>query len=360
MEKLQLGNKAKRLLPLWAIILLDLVAIGVSLCTFAYFHHVRVVDYSDREFSKVDMGWEDSSANGEAEGSYAEEQEGALSEAQDGSAEASGEASEVLSEESAEESREKGDFSLLFESASVDENAYKSYGGENVIVNLYKIENDVNSEMCYYFADVYVRHISNLRTAFAYDTYGQSINQETLEMAQNNNAIVAINGDYYGLHRRGVVIRNGTVYRESATDDVCVIFSDGVMKTYLEDEFDIDEVCALGAYQAWNFGPALLNADGSAIEDFEGNRDIKGVNPRTAIGYFEPGHYCFVVVDGRQEGYSQGASLEQLSEILADHGCSAGYNLDGGKTSMMIYGDEVANRPTQGGRDVSDIIFVAE
>ena len=77
-------------------------------------------------------------------------------------------------------------------------------------------------------------------------------------------------------------------------------------------------------------------------------------------GYFEPGHYCFVVVDGRQEGYSHGATLEQLSEILAEHGCVSGYNLDGGKTSMMTFGDEVANRPTQGGRDVSDIIFVAE
>ena len=361
MEKSQKNKKTKKLFPLWLIILLDAVAIGITLCTFAYFHHVRVVDYSDREFSKVDLGWEDSSD--EPSDSVRFEESDSVSETIEASEQSTENAESLESEETEEQSEasaEKGDFTSVFENASVDEDAYKSYAGENVIVNLYKIENNVNGDMCYYFADVYVRHISNLKTAFAYDTYGQSINEETLKMATKNSAVVAINGDYYGIHRRGVVIRNGTVYRETATDDVCVIFSDGVMKTYLEGEFDIDEVCANGAYQAWNFGPALLNEDGSAIESFTGNRDISGINPRTAIGYFEPGHYCFVVVDGRQEGYSHGATLEQLSEILAEHGCVSGYNLDGGKTSMMIFGDEVANRPTQGGRDVSDIIFVAE
>ena len=81
-----------------------------------------------------------------------------------------------------------------------------------------------------------------------------------------------------------------------------------------------------------------------------------GHNPRAAIGYFAPGHYCFVVVDGRQKGYSEGMSLDELASTLASLGCQTAYNLDGGATAMMVFQGKLVNQPTNGGRTSSDII----
>ena len=155
-------------------------------------------------------------------------------------------------------------------------------------------------------------------------------------MAKENNAIAAINGDYYGIGASGVVIRNGVLYNSRPDGDVCVLFYDGTMKVYQAAEFDAQKVMAAGAYQAWSFGPSLLSADGKALSSFRG--PVSGTNPRTAIGYYEPGHYVFVLVDGRQAGYSDGMTLAQLSALFEELGCKVAYNLDGGKTSVMTFG----------------------
>ena len=65
--------------------------------------------------------------------------------------------------------------------------------------------------------------------------------------------------------------------------------------------FSVEEAIEQGAWQAWTFGPALLNTDGSVLTSFASTNRIISANPRTAIGYYEPGHYCLVVVDGRGE-----------------------------------------------------------
>jgi len=83
-------------------------------------------------------------------------------------------------------------------------------------------------------------------------------------------------------------------------------------------------------------------------------------NPRSALGYFEPGHYCFILVDGRQPGYSDGLTLEDLSQVFYDLGCTVAYNLDGGQTAVMAFMGEETNIPYEGGRQTSDILFIAE
>lgn len=49
-----------------------------------------------------------------------------------------------------------------------------------------------------YVADVTVSDVSSLKTALADDTYGRNITELTSEIASNHNAVLAINGDYYG------------------------------------------------------------------------------------------------------------------------------------------------------------------
>lgn len=229
-----------------------------------------------------------------------------------------------------------------------------SYRSGNVNVSMTKVE---ENGVTYYIQDIYIRSILNLKSAFADDTYGKAITDSVLDMAVENDAVAAINGDYYGVESSGVVIRNGVLYRENANADVLVLYDDGTMKTFSADEFDAEVEMQNGAYQAWNFGPVLVE-DGTAMTSFSSR--ISAENPRTAIGYMEPGHYVFVTVDGRQAGYSSGMTLKDLASVMEELGCQVAYNLDGGQTSTMTFGDEIANQPYKGGRLTSDIIYISD
>ena len=87
---------------------------------------------------------------------------------------------------------------------------------------------------------------------------------------------------------------------------------------------------------------------------------VESENPRAALGYYEPGHYCFVVVDGRRPSYSYGMTFRELAEVFLDLGCDCAYNLDGGGSAVMTLNGEIANLPSGGGRSLSDIILIAE
>ncbi|MFN5272277.1 MAG: phosphodiester glycosidase family protein [Planctomycetota bacterium] len=76
-------------------------------------------------------------------------------------------------------------------------------------------------------------------------------------------------------------------------------------------------------------------------------------HPRTAVGLSKDGNqFVWMVVDGRQQGYSEGVSEEELAKLLIERGCSEGINLDGGgSSSMWIRNDKdelsVANSPSE-------------
>ena len=237
-----------------------------------------------------------------------------------------------------------------------------SYSSKNISLTLDKYtEGSGANIITYYVADIYVSNIKCLQSGFADDTYGIGYTENVLSMDESLNAVLAMNGDYYGNGGTGVVIRNGEVYRSTTSDsDVCVLYYDGTMKTFSAQEFDVDQAIADGAWQAWCFGPELLDDTGSSKTDFTTDGHVKEVNPRSAIGYYEPGHYCLVVVDGRQSGYSEGMSLSQLSGLFEKLGCTSAYNMDGGKSSAMTFDDAVVNQPCDGGREVSDCILIKE
>ncbi len=231
-----------------------------------------------------------------------------------------------------------------------------SYSSPDLSITVSEV-NDGN--ITYYLADIYMRDITCFQTALADDTYGSGFRDSIAGMAALKGALLAVNGDYYGNTSEGVVIRNGTIYRANATDcDVCVLYYDGTMKVMPGSSFSVEEAVADGAWQAWTFGPALLGSSGETLTNFFSPNRIIAANPRTAIGYYEPGHYCLVVVDGR--GESAGITLPQLSELFHELGCSAAYNLDGGNSSIMVWGDEVINNPSGGGRESSDALLIAE
>lgn len=237
---------------------------------------------------------------------------------------------------------------------TVDANGNAVYQSGNLNITGTKYE---QTNLVYYVIDIYVRDIACLKTAFANDKFGRGQRDSTATIASENAAIAAINGDYYSARAEGTVIRNGELYRDSDFGDVCVIYWDGTMETYEAKDFDAKTAMANGAYQAWNFGPMLLDENGQTMTEF--NSSVTSRNPRTVIGYYEPGHYCFVAVDGRSDK-SKGLTMAQLSELMYSLGCKRAYNLDGGQTSEMIWKGKVINEPYKGGRECSDIVLVAE
>ncbi|MBQ1970153.1 MAG: phosphodiester glycosidase family protein, partial [Paludibacteraceae bacterium] len=124
--------------------------------------------------------------------------------------------------------------------------------------------------------------------------------------------------------------------------DVCVLYHDGVMETVSSAAYDYDAIVARSPYQIWCFGPALLHADGSARLEAEydtaayDNNLVFNRHPRTAVGYFEPGHYALLTVDGRTE-QSYGMRVLQLGRIFEEMGCKAAYNFDGGDSCQAYY-----------------------
>ena len=219
----------------------------------------------------------------------------------------------------------------------------------------------------YYVADVVLTDATALRSAFAGDAYGTNITETTSAIAEDNGAILAINGDYYGFRDTGIVIRNGVVYRDEGAREGLAFYLDGTVEVYDETTTTADELVADGVWNTLSFGPALV-ADGAAIagiEDVEvdtnfGNHSIQGEQPRTAVGVIDENHLVFVVVDGRAEGYSRGVTMTELAEIMISLGAETAYNVDGGGSSTMYFDGEVINQPSNGGeRGTSDILYIA-
>ena len=238
-----------------------------------------------------------------------------------------------------------------------------SYIDDNIQIS---IETDRENSTTYYVADIIIKDSSLLKAAFANKIYGRNIKEKTSAIANESNAILAINGDFYGFRDSGYVLRNGVIYRESLSTDEygedLVIDSEGNFKIINENETSISQLKNEGAVQVFSFGPALVENGKSVVDDNDEVGKAMASNPRTAIGQVGPLHYIMIVSDGRTNE-SEGFSLKELSNILVDRGCITAYNLDGGGSATMVFNGEVINKPTTNGknikeREVSDIVYI--
>ena len=244
--------------------------------------------------------------------------------------------------------------------ATVTDSSYKD---DNISVNL--SETTVNSTQVY-LADVTVSSSDYLKTAFAQNAFGTNVTAKTSETAAANNAILAVNGDYYGANSTGYVIRNGVVYRdtvrENSNNGDLAIYKDGSFKIIYEDQISADQLVKDGVVNLLAFGPALVENGEIAVGKNQEVGQAMASNPRTAIGIIDENHYIIVVSDGRTSE-SEGLSLYQLAEVMKSYGAKTAYNLDGGGSSTLYFNGQVINKPTTGGnkiseRAVSDIVYI--
>ena len=235
-----------------------------------------------------------------------------------------------------------------------------SYEDENIKINIDTVQ---KYNTTYYVADIQVSDASYLKTALSDDTYGRNIKGTTSEIAEDHNAIFAVNGDYYGFRNSGYVLRNGTLYRDTATSDGedLVIDDNGNFSIINENETSADSLNIDDISQILSFGPSLIE-DGKIVVDSSSEvSQSKNSNPRTAIGQISALHYVIIVSDGRTSE-SAGLSLLELAQEFQERGCTTAYNLDGGGSSTMYFNGELVNNPTDGRnfgeREVSDIVYI--
>ena len=250
---------------------------------------------------------------------------------------------------------------------TVTENSYTS---PNLSLTITTHNEDLGrGNVRWHVCDIYVASTDNFRTAFAYDLFRPYVEQDILEMMSAHNAILAMSGDSCLRQDRSLVVRNGYVYSQYPTAaDYLLLFADGSMKTFVTAETDLSALLAgegeQQVLQSWHFGPSLLDEAGRAKTDFTAAIDkyvmYEETHPRCGIGYYEPGHYCLLLAEGRLE-HSVGVTVQELAQLFEREGCALAYNLDGGRTAVLGFNSArfsvQSNRAT---RLQNDIVYFTD
>lgn len=269
-----------------------------------------------------------------------------------------------------------GDMQVNFPLYNTGVNAEYSYQSDELKIAVNKVE---ELGVTYYVADIWMKNINCFRTAFSSGKY-KGRRESAEKIAQDNNAILAVNGDFLG----GLVIRNGVMYSEATLRPTpsptpfqgdmgfagitpsptprperatCVLYYNGELATEEYDTFRTRKAMENGAWQGWQFGPTLVR-NGKATDDV----NAQGRSPRCMLGYYEPGHYCIVTIDGRQKGYSIGMDFEEMTDLALRLGLKEAYNLDGGASAIMTFNGKIINQPSGSGeaRNLPDMIVIGE
>jgi len=185
------------------------------------------------------------------------------------------------------------------------------------------------------------------------------------QMAEADNdsirVVAAINGDFYEADGSptGIHVQNGKML--SKPTGRSVFFLDKNEDPHievLEFPFSYRVIHAVGG------GPRLVRDGRVSVENKAeniGDSFATARHPRTALGFTADSTTLYLfAVDGRQPGYSVGMSLYELAAYMLDWGIWQGINLDGGGSTTMVIGEEVANHPSDatGERPVSNSLMV--
>ena len=228
------------------------------------------------------------------------------------------------------------------------------------------IEQKQKDGITYFVCDIQLSDVSQLRTAFAGDDFRSGIYEATSDIAGRYGPVLAINADFCRYHRDGVIIRNGELLRKQniTRHHLMIIDEKGDMSALTDRSgkqgLVADDLVDKNTWQTFEFGPVLVeNGEATRLPTSFYVRCQDGYyEPRTAIGQLGPLHYIVIVVDGRRDGYSTGASIPQLQQLFLDEGAEFAFNLDGGGSTTLYFLGEVINMPSGGKeRSVSDIIM---
>lgn len=238
-----------------------------------------------------------------------------------------------------------------------------TYEFENDEVRVEVVRHEIKN-VTYFAAELWLSDVRQLLSAFSYDRYNASA-EPVEDIAERNDAILAVNGDFATFNNGGIILRNGELFRANrSTRHLLVIDQNGDFIPMTDPPENSEDAAQgyleQGVWQTLVFGPVLVeNGEATELPDKFFISTGLALEPRTAIGQLGDLHYLILVVDGRKPGYSQGVSLSRLQELFVLHGVKTAFNLDGGGSTTLYFDGKVINRPANGGqRHVPDILYV--
>nr|WP_239616473.1 phosphodiester glycosidase family protein [Cohnella mopanensis] len=177
--------------------------------------------------------------------------------------------------------------------------------------------------------------------------------EKVTSMVKRTGAIAGVNAGGFsdpnwrgnGFKPIGLVISNGKILYNGLGDNNSVqivgLDKNGKM---LAGKYSVKELMELGIAEAVSFSPRIIvNGKGLIPNRSQG----WGVAPRTVMAQREDGTIMFLLIDGRQPGYSIGATLYDAQEILLEHGAVIAANLDGGSSTVLVTENgDIVNKPS--------------
>jgi exopolysaccharide biosynthesis protein len=177
--------------------------------------------------------------------------------------------------------------------------------------------------------------------------------EKVSSMVARTGAIAGVNAGGFsdpnwrgnGFKPIGLVISQGKIYYNGlgSKKSVQIVGIDKSGKM-LAGNYSLQEIMDLGISEAVSFSPRII-VNGKGL--IPNRKQGWGVAPRTVMGQREDGAILFLMIDGRQPGYSIGATLYDAQEILLEHGAVIAANLDGGSSTVLVdnHGD-IVNKPS--------------
>lgn len=218
---------------------------------------------------------------------------------------------------------------------------------------------------CANYCEVKIADGSQLRRTIAGNSYGSSVQLTASEMAKASNAVVAINGDFYGYRKLGITAYQRQLYRNLPEKvDSCfftaggdMLFShrgelmgEGEAEKFIEDN---DVIFAIA------FGPILVE-NGELKETFSYPLgEINKQYSRAAIGQIDKLHYI-LMTNSFQDYLSSMPTINGAAALIYRTGVKNAYALDGGQTGVLYIDGGPFNHVDFGWeRLMSDIIYFA-
>lgn len=205
-----------------------------------------------------------------------------------------------------------------------------------------------------YMAKVKLFDPAALRVLLGQDTWGKT--ETTSSAVARAGAIFGINGGgFYSSSRGGQelliplgnTVINGKLVEDFQPTQDELFFAGVNTQGRLFGGFyaSKEEFWQQKPWQGVSFLPILIKNSKPLALPVQWQRQR---HPRTVMAEYANGDLLFIVVDGRQDNWSAGITLEDLQIKLLDLGVVQAYNLDGGGSSAFVFAGKVLNKPSEG------------
>ncbi len=215
-----------------------------------------------------------------------------------------------------------------------------------------------------YYIYVTIKDATQLRTATAGDPRSQE-NQKAASIALRNNAVLALNGDFYSGHHTGVVIRSGQTVRNKPVSSRDALLIDENADLHILPSMTAGDLAAFQeeheVRESFCFGPGLI---------IDGETQTFNYREKTSCGYptraqrmimcqTGPLQYLFLATEGPEQD-QPGLSVPECVALLEAHGgVLQAYNMDGGNSVAVVLSGVKINAQGFKDRDIKDIIYFA-